>query len=142
MRRGVTVAAAGVAVLALLLLVATIRDDRSITTHEGKAIANVLSVGARSAAVSFTTPDGDTHVPPNGVLFPTGLAVGQRIDVQYDTEDPDVVRVAGRGWVLALLPLGTVLVVTAALTLGARRLLRPRPTDAETDSDARTGASA
>lgn len=140
MRRGVTVVAGGVAALALLLLVATIRDDRSITTHEARTIANVLSVGSRSAAVSFTTPNGDTRVPPHGVFFPTGLAAGQRIDVEYDTENPDLVRVAGRGWVLALLPVGTVLVVTVALTVAVRRLLRPRPTDAETDT--RTGAPA
>lgn len=134
----------GVAVLVLLLLVGTFRDDRAITTHEGKAIANVLSVGARSAAVSFTTPNGDTRVPPDGVLFPTGLAAGQRVNVEYDTANPDLVRVAGRGWVLALLPIGTVLAVTAALTVALRRLLRPRPTDAETDAEAaaRRGAPA
>lgn len=140
MRRGVTVVATGVAVLVLLLLVATIEDDRAITTHEGSAIANVLSAGARSAAVSFTTPDGETHVPPNGVLFPTGLSAGQRVDVEYDTTNPDVVRVAGRGWVLALLPTGTVLLVTVALTLALRRLLRPRPSDSDSDTDTRTGA--
>lgn len=138
MRRGLTVVAAGVTVLVLLLLVATVQDDRAITSHEGRAIANVLSAGARSAAVSFTTPDGETHVPPNGVLFPTGLASGQRVDVEYDTANPDLVRVAGRGWVLALLPTGTVLLITAALTLALRRLLRPRPTYVETET--RTGA--
>lgn len=126
LRRAVTLVGAGVVALLLLLLVATARDDRAISTHEGTAIADVLSTGPRSAAVSFTTPDGVTHVPPTGVLFPTGLAVGTRIDVEYSTLDPDLVRVAGRGWVLALLPVGTVLLVTGVLVLGLRRLLRRR----------------
>lgn len=126
LRRVVLVLAAGLTVLAVLLVVAAFSDDREISGHQGTAVADVLTVSARSAAISFTTPDGVTHAPALGVLYPTGLTAGQRIDVQYSTVDPDLVRVAGRGWTLALLPAASVVLVTWLLSLGVLALLRRR----------------
>lgn len=133
LHRAVLVVAAVLTVLAVLLVVAAFRDDRAITGHRGTAVADVLSVSSRSAAISFTTPDGVTHAPRLGVLYPTGLTAGQRIDVEYSTVDPDLVRVAGRGWTLALLPAGSVVVVTWLVAAGALALLhrRVRPGAAE-----------
>ncbi|UZJ25269.1 DUF3592 domain-containing protein [Rhodococcus antarcticus] len=133
LHRAVLVVAAGLTVLAVLLVVAAFSDDRAITGHRGTAVADVLSVSPRSAAISFTTPDGVTHAPQLGVLYPTGLTAGQRIDVEYSTVNPNLVRVAGRGWTLALLPAGSVVVVTWLVAAGALALLhrRVRPVPAE-----------
>jgi len=116
--------AVAVAVLAVLLVVAVYSDDREINAHQGSVVADVLNVGARRAAISFTTPDGVTHSPPLGVSYPTGLTAGQRIDVQYSTNNPDIVRVAGRGWTLALAPAGSVVAVTWLLAGVALYLCR------------------
>lgn len=112
LRRVVLGAAGAVTGLALLLLLATVLDDRTISANQGTAVADVLSVGRTSAAISFTTPDGTTRAPELGVLYPTGLTAGSRIDVEYAVDDPALVRVAGRGATLALVPVASVLVVT------------------------------
>ena len=120
------VTATAATVLAVLLLVGVLSDDREISTHEATAIADVLAAGPRSAAVSFSTPDGVTHAPPLGVFYPRGLAEGQRVEVEYSTVNPDLVRVAGRNWTQALAPVAAVVVGTWALALGALYLLRRR----------------
>jgi len=125
LRRVVVVIAVGVSVLAVLLLAGALRDDWTISHDEGRASADVLSVSPVFAAVSFTTPDGVTHSPKLGVLYPTGLAEGQRIDVEYDRANPDLVRVAGRDARLALIPAAS-LVVGAWLVAGALLLLLRR----------------
>ena len=53
-----------------------------------------------------------TRNPKLGVLYPTNLTVGQRIDVEYSKTDPDLVRVAGRDARVAIIPTGSVIVVT------------------------------
>ena len=126
LRRVVLVLAAGLTVLAVLLVVAALSDDREISGHKGVAVADVLSVSARSAAISFTTLDGVTQSPALGVLYPTGLTAGQRIDVEYSTANPNLVRVAGRGWTLALLPAGSVVLVTWLVAAGVLGLVRRR----------------
>ncbi len=57
--------------------------------------------------MSFVTPDGVTHNPELGVLYPTGLTAGQRIAVEYARSDPDLVRVTGRDARVALIPTGS-----------------------------------
>lgn len=127
-RRGVVVAAVVVTVLMALLVVAAWRDDRAIEADAGVATADVLTVGRVSAAISFTTPDGVTHTPELGVLYPTGLAADQRIQVEYSRADPDLVRVQGRGAALAVVPAGSVAVgawvVAGVALLGLRRRSR------------------
>lgn len=110
--RGVLIVAVSVSVLAVLLVLAAWRNDHTINSDKGVATAEVLSAGALRSAVSFVTPDGITHNPRLGVLYPTNLTVGQRIDVEYARADPDLVRVSGRDVRVALVPAGSVIVVT------------------------------
>lgn len=95
--------------LTLLALVATVRDDYSISKHLGRTDADVLNVSYERTVVRYTTPDGTVHVPSVGVIYPLRLAEGDRVRVEYDTANPELVRVAGRDWKLALLPVGTSL---------------------------------
>ncbi len=110
--RGVLIVAVSVSVLAVLLVLAAWRNDHTINSDRGVATAEVLSAGALRSAVSFVTPDGITHNPRLGVLYPTNLTVGQSIDVEYARADPDLVRVSGRDVRVALVPAGSVIVVT------------------------------
>lgn len=111
-RISVLIVATGISVLSFLLVVAAWQNDRTITSDEGRATAEVLSAGKLRSAVSFVTPDGVTHNPQLGVLYPTNLVAGQRIDVEYSKEDPDLVRVSGRNASVALIPAASVIVVT------------------------------
>lgn len=108
------VVAVAISVLAVLLVVGAWRNDVTIDSDKGTATAEVLSAGKLRSAVSFITPDGVTHNPPLGVLYPTNLIAGQRIEVEYYKADPDVelVRVAGRDAAVAIVPAGSVIVVT------------------------------
>lgn len=128
LRRIVLVIAIGVSVVALLVVAGAIRDDFTISRDKGQATADVLTVTPVFAAVSFVTPDGVTHSPKLGVLYPTGLSAGQRIEVDYSRSDPDLVRVAGRGAHLALLPAGSLIagawVIAGALLFALRRSAR------------------
>ncbi|GAA4486416.1 DUF3592 domain-containing protein [Rhodococcus olei] len=110
--RVVLVVATGISVLAVLLVLAAWRNDHTIDSDKGVATAEVLSAGALRSAVSFVTPDGVTHTPRLGVLYPTNLTAGQRIDVEYARSNPDLVRVSGRDVRVALVPAGSVIVVT------------------------------
>lgn len=104
-----------ISVVCLLLLIAAWRNDLAIGSHPARTAADVLSTSFTRTVVSFTTPDGSVHIPPNGVLYPAGLHAGDKVWVNYDLTDPGLVRVAGRGFSLALLPIGSVLVVTWAV---------------------------
>ncbi|BCN70219.1 DUF3592 domain-containing protein [Rhodococcus hoagii] len=122
----VIVVAAGISVLAVLLVLAAWRNDRTIESDMGTATAEVLSAGSLRSAVSFVTPDGVTHNPKLGVLYPTNLTAGQRIDVEYARSEPDLVRVAGRDASVAIVPAGSVIVVTWFVALPALLVLRRR----------------
>lgn len=123
---GVVAVAAGISVLAVLLVLAAWRDDRTIESDMGTATAEVLSAGSLRSAVSFVTPDGVTHNPKLGVLYPTKLTAGQRIDVEYARTDPDLVRVAGRDARVAIVPAGSVIVVTWLVAVPVLLVLRRR----------------
>nr|WP_221219044.1 DUF3592 domain-containing protein [Prauserella isguenensis] len=95
-------------------------NDRDIAENRGAAVAQVEQVTWDRTLIRFDTPDGESHNPDLGVLYPQGLSEGQLVRVEYDTTEPDLVKVAGRTWVLTLLPTGT----TALFTwLGAGPLL-------------------
>jgi len=64
------------------------------------------------------------------VLYPTNLTVGQRIEVEYSKADPDLVRVAGRNATVALIPAGSVIVVTWLLAGPSIWYLRKREAQA------------
>lgn len=124
LRRIVVVIAIGLSVLAALIVAGAVRDDLIISGDEGRATADVLTVSPVFAALSFTTPDGVTHSPKLGVLYPTGLVAGQRIDVEYARSNPDLVRVAGRDARLALIPAASLAAGGWVVAGGLLALLR------------------
>ncbi|MEV0296799.1 DUF3592 domain-containing protein [Nocardia sp. NPDC050710] len=114
---GVITAATVVSVLMALLVLAAWRNDYLISSDKGVTTAEVLSAGRLRSAVIYVTPDGETHNPKVGVLYPTNLTAGERINVEYNREDPDLVRVAGRDVRVAILPALSVIVVAWLLAL-------------------------
>ncbi|MFC4125965.1 DUF3592 domain-containing protein [Nocardia rhizosphaerae] len=115
-----------ISVLMVLLVLAAWRNDYEIEQHQGQTSGEVLSAGRLRSAVMYVTPDGVTHNPKVGILYPTNLTAGQRINVEYSTRDPDLVRVAGRDARVAIIPATSVIVVTWALALPVWWLLRRR----------------
>ena len=101
----------GIVTLQSILLVAGAwRNDRQIERHMGTAEAEVLSAGPRRSTVEFVTPDRITYRPELGVLYPSELATGMRIYVEYDRNNPNLVRVKGRNASLAIIPAGSTAV--------------------------------
>lgn len=101
----------------VLLVLAAWRNDYLIGSDKGVTTAEVLSAGRLRSAVIYVTPDGETHNPKVGVLYPTNLTAGERINVEYRRSDPDLVRVAGRDVTVALVPVASVIVVTWLIAL-------------------------
>lgn len=114
----------------VLLVAGAWRNDRQISRHMGIAQAEVLSAGPRRSTIEFVTPDRITYRPELGVLYPSELATGMRIYVEYDKNNPDLVRVQHRNAALAVIPAGSIAVLgwlvgaglLAGLTLLERRL--------------------
>jgi len=110
----------------ILLVAGAWRNDRQIEGNRGVAEAEVLSAGPRRSTIEFVTPDRVTYRPELGVLYPSELATGMRIYVEYDRSDPNLVRVQNRNASLAIVPAGSVAVVgwligVAVLTVLVRR---------------------
>ncbi|WP_249644087.1 DUF3592 domain-containing protein [Nocardia sputi] len=122
-RLGVLIAATAVSVLVGLLVLAAWRNDYLISSDKGSTTAEVLSAGRLRSAVMYVTPDGETHNPKVGVLYPTNLTAGERIRVEYSRSDPDLVRVEGRDVRVAIPPALSVIVVVWLLALPALWLL-------------------
>ncbi|MGX1771083.1 DUF3592 domain-containing protein [Nocardia brasiliensis] len=133
-RIGVITAATVISVLIVLLVLAAWRNDFLINSDKGVTSAEVLSAGRLRSAVMYVTPDGETHNPKVGVLYPTNLTAGERIRVEYYRADPDLVRVEGRDVRVAIPPALSVIVVVWLVALPALWLLhragrrRPRAT--------------
>jgi hypothetical protein len=131
--RAVLVAASLVTVLCVGLLLAAIRNDNAVSGAMGTANAQVESVSLDRTIINFLTPDGLSHSPPNGVLYPEGLAAGDVVRIEYDVDDPELARVAGRNASVTLLPLGTTVLFTwlvaGPLVWWLRRLGRQRTTE-------------
>ncbi|HEX4588221.1 MAG TPA: DUF3592 domain-containing protein [Mycobacterium sp.] len=131
-RIGIVIAACLVTLQSVLLVFGAWRNDRQIERHMGVAEANVLSAGPRRSTIEFVTPDRVTYRPELGVLYPSELDTGMRIYIEYDKNDPDLVRVQHRNASLAIIPAGSIAVVGwliagAALfgvTLIERRMVR------------------
>lgn len=115
--RALLVTAGVLSVLVVLLVLAAWRDDYLIDSHKGVTTGEVLSAGRLRSTVMYVTPDGETHNPKVGVLYPTNLTAGQHIRLEYNREDPDLVRVAGRDVRVALIPALSVLVVIWGLAV-------------------------
>ncbi|ONM47207.1 DUF3592 domain-containing protein [Nocardia donostiensis] len=122
-RIGVLAAATTVSVLVVLLVLAAWRNDYLISSNQGVTTGEVLSAGRLRSAVMYVTPDGVTHNPKVGVLYPTNLTAGERIKVEYSRADPDLVRVAGRDVRVAIPPALSVIAITWALALPTLWLL-------------------
>jgi len=127
-RAGVVLRRARIAVLILaglltvqsvLLVAGAWRNDLAISHHMGVAQAEVLSAGPRRSTIEFVTPGQVTYRPELGVLYPSELAKGMRIYVEYDTNDPNLVRVQNRNAGLAIIPAGSVAVVGWLAAAGA-----------------------
>jgi hypothetical protein len=110
-RIGIIIAACLVTLQSVLLVFGAWRNDRQIERHMGVAEANVLSAGPRRSTIEFVTPDRVTYRPELGVLYPSELDTGMRIYVEYDKNNPDLVRVQHRNASLAIIPAGSIAVV-------------------------------
>ncbi|WP_422742197.1 DUF3592 domain-containing protein [Mycobacterium sp. WMMD1722] len=128
-RIGVVIVALLVTLQALLLVLGAWRDDRQIERNMGVAEATVLSAGPRRSTIEFVTPDRVTYRPELGVLYPSELETGMQIYVEYDRNDPDLVRVRDRNASLAIIPAGSIAVLgwlVAGVALGGLGYLQKR----------------
>ena len=113
----------------VLLVAGAWRDDLAIQHNMGVAQAEVLSAGPRRSTIEFVTPERVTYRPELGVLYPSELSTGMRIYVEYNKNDPNLVRVQHRNAGLAIIPAGSIAVVAwlvALVTLGGLALLDRR----------------
>jgi hypothetical protein len=118
-RIGIVIAACLVTLQSVLLVLGAWRNDRQIERHMSVAEANVLSAGPRRSTIEFVTPDRVTYRPELGVLYPSELDTGMRIYVEYDRNNPDLVRVRDRNALLAIIPAGSIAVVGWLIAGGA-----------------------
>lgn len=127
---------AGAAVLTLTCVLALLgawRDDAAIDARTGRVTAEVVSSTFGRTIIRFATPDGVVHSPQRGVLYPRGLEPGQLVRVEYDAANPDLVRVADRGFELGVLPIALTVIgiwvvfTPPALWLRRRAVVTPRP---------------
>lgn len=128
-RIGIIVLACLVTLQSVLLVLGAWRNDRQIERHLGVAEATVLDAGPRRSTIEFVTPDRITYRPELGVLYPSELENGMRIYVEYDVNNPDLVRVQHRNAALAIIPAGSIAVVgwlVAVAALGATALVERR----------------
>ncbi|UUO01454.1 DUF3592 domain-containing protein [Mycolicibacterium novocastrense] len=110
-RVGIVIAACLVTLQSVLMVLGAWRNDRQIERHMGVAAAEVLDAGPRRSTIEFVTPDRVTYRPELGVLYPSELETGMNIYVEYDTNDPDLVRVQHRNAALAIIPASSIAVV-------------------------------
>jgi hypothetical protein len=128
-RIGVLILAGLVTLVSLLLVAGAWRDDIAIGRNMGVAEAEVLSAGPRRSTIEFVTPDRVTYRPELGVLYPSELATGMRIYVEYDKLNPNLVLVQHRNAKLAIVPAGSIAVfgwLVAAAALGGLVLVDKR----------------
>jgi Protein of unknown function (DUF3592) len=110
-RIAVLIVTALVTLQSVLLVAGAWRNDLAIQRNMGVAQAEVLSAGPRRSTIEFVTPERVTYRPELGVLYPSELATGMRIYVEYNKKDPNLVRVQHRNAGLAIIPAGSIAVV-------------------------------
>ena len=94
-------------------------NDARIQANPGRGTATVTEAGRMRTFVEYQNENGQLVSPPRGLLYPTGLGEGQQVWVTYSKKDPDLVKVEGRGWALALKPaLSAWAVATLAAAAG------------------------
>ncbi|AWV48570.1 hypothetical protein JK2ML_2271 [Mycobacterium leprae Kyoto-2] len=122
----------------VLLVAGAWRNDLTIQHNMGVAQAEVLSAGPRRSTIEFVTPERVTYRPELGVLYLSELSTGMRIYVEYNKNDPNLVRVRHRNAGLAIIPAGSIAVVcwlAATVVLVALAVLDKR-LDRHTESSA------
>lgn len=124
--RGLLAFGAIVTFLAVVLVVAAWTEDIAIDGNLGRVDAEVVSADFSRTLIRFYTPDGAEHVPQVGVLYPADLQAGDVVEVEYNQANPEQVRVAGRGAVVTLLPVGLTLLVVWAVVIPSVWWLRRR----------------
>lgn len=87
-------------------------NDYQIAQHPGRALARVTHVDWLRTNIQFQDYQGIFHNPRTGLLYPTGLGEGQRVWVAYSMMNPDLVKVEGRSWTLALIPAASVAAIS------------------------------
>ncbi len=112
-----------VTIMMCVMVAGSYRDDASIDDNVATATADVVTAGSTKSTVRFYTPDGQVRSPRLGIFYPTELAVGQRISVEYDSSNPDVVRVAGRDASLSIIPAVSIVGYTWLLVIAVMVLL-------------------
>lgn len=104
-------------------------NDHKIEGDRGRALATVTAVSLTRTTVEFQDENGVFYSPPNGVLYPTGLGERQRVWVNYQRSEPELVKVEGRKWTLSIIPALSsafvILLVTTGLWWLVTRLTRP-----------------
>ncbi|MCV7164499.1 DUF3592 domain-containing protein [Mycobacterium stomatepiae] len=118
-RIAVLIVAGLVTLQSVLLVAGAWRNDLAIRHNMGVAQAEVLSAGPRRSTIEFVTPERVTYRPELGVLYPSELATGMRIYVEYNKNDPNLVRVQHRNAGLAIIPAGSIAVVSWLVALVA-----------------------
>jgi hypothetical protein len=124
--RGVLALAVLLSALGISIVIACFIDDQTIQEARADGVAQVVDTSLTRTVVRFTTPSGRVYIPQNGVLYPSGLQPGQLVRVEYDSRNPDLVRVAGRTMLLSLLPVSTSLAAVWAVLLPVYWVVRPR----------------
>ncbi|WIM68047.1 DUF3592 domain-containing protein [Corynebacterium breve] len=94
-------------------------NDVVIMSDPGRGMATVTGVSPVRTAVDYQDETGRYHSPPQGLLYPTGLGEGQRVWVTYAKSNPDLVKVEGRTWRLAVVPALSVAVVSTVIAAAA-----------------------
>lgn len=119
LRVAVLIAACLVTLQSLLLVTGAWRNDLAINHNMGVAQAEVLSAGPRRSTIEFVTPERVTYRPELGVLYPSELSTGMRIYVEYNKNDPNLVRVQHRNAGLSIIPAGSIAVVGWLVAMAA-----------------------
>jgi hypothetical protein len=117
---------AAITIMAAALAIGMRVGDRQIERHLGTATATVLSISTLRTGIEFVDGAGVTIRPPDGVLYPGLLSIGQRFMVEYSTVDPVLVRVAGRSASVGNVPIVITLISTWALGSAVVLFLRSR----------------
>jgi hypothetical protein len=129
LRIAVVIVGCLVTLQSVLLVLGAWRNDHQIEGNMGVAAAEVLDAGPRRSTIEFVTPDRVTYRPELGVLYPSELDTGMRIYVEYDKDNPDLVRVQDRNASLAIIPAASIAIVgwmAVAAALGGLVFLQRR----------------
>jgi hypothetical protein len=129
LRIAVVIVGCLVTLQSVLLVLGAWRNDHQIENNMGVAAAEVLDAGPRRSTIEFVTPDRVTYRPELGVLYPSELDTGMRIYVEYDKDNPDLVRVQDRNASLAIIPAASIAIVgwlVASAALGVLALVQRR----------------